>query len=145
MGGAIGVRSKPGVGSTFWFTCNLKKVLPVPELPVANDLVGTKVLVIERHRTSREMLAQMLLSWGIDADQAADTSEALCMMELRGRHDVVMLDMHLSEVPTADTIRQLRSHPAAVVFVAQWTGCRKQAGRSQCILDPGKSSWMGLS
>jgi len=64
MGGEIGMQSRPGAGSTFWFTARLAPVLErtVPESTV--DLQGMRVLVIEPNAAAAEVLVATLASHG---------------------------------------------------------------------------------
>jgi CheY-like chemotaxis protein len=69
MRGTIGVESKPGLGSEFWFTLPFK-------LSSAQDadqefdrdvLAGTRVLLVEKDAEYRQILLAYLSSWRIEA------------------------------------------------------------------------------
>src|SRR5207248_11434450 len=56
MGGTIGVASRPGGGSAFWFTLRL----PVAEFPPAPpalpvDLAGVRVLIVDDNEVNRRV------------------------------------------------------------------------------------------
>ncbi|WP_160311643.1 response regulator [Streptacidiphilus melanogenes] len=66
MGGTLGMRSRPGHGSTFWFTFPLR--LPAvgeqpPPVPQPASLRGRRVLVVDDNRTNREILEVQLRNW----------------------------------------------------------------------------------
>ena len=63
MGGEIGVESKPGAGSTFWFTARFARSqnsLGARERP---DLLGLPILLVEDNASSAESLQMLLLGW----------------------------------------------------------------------------------
>ena len=67
MGGEVGVRSAPGVGSTFWFTAwlGIGTVQPQKLAPQA-ELRGRRMLVVDDSPPARLVLGQMLRNLGFE-------------------------------------------------------------------------------
>ena len=79
MGGEIGVTSKEGVGSEFWFTARFLKqgeVLPASDLRSVN-LKGIRVLVADDSETSRGILNAHMTAWGMRVSEAGEGFSAL--------------------------------------------------------------------
>ena len=101
MGGAIGLESRPGQGSTFWFSAVFEKQPPgcMTAAPPMADLVGVRVLVVDDYATNRLLVTTLLHGWGCRFAEAADAASAL--ERLHGAaaqndpYSIVLLDMHM--------------------------------------------------
>ena len=102
MGGAIGVDSEHGVGSSFWAELPLAAAA-ARAAPVAADessLDGIRVLLVEDNAVNMLIAATMLESWGAEIEQVTDGRQAV---EIVGRlqndpataFDLVLMDVHM--------------------------------------------------
>ena len=123
MGGGVGVDSKPGHGSQFWFTVRLSRVQAttisitsssISDEDAANTLRSlfckSRLLVVEDMPLNLEVLHDMLQDVGIIADTAEDGSIAVSMTRKKD-YDLILMDMQMPVMDglTATTI--IRENP----------------------------------
>jgi len=103
MGGEIGVNSREGEGSQFWFTVVFSKQ-PISEktrfnLPEQKDITGQRILVVDDNPTNSHLLKVLLESWHCRPGNAVDAETALAMLKTTQAEEdpfrIALLDMHL--------------------------------------------------
>jgi len=100
MGGFMGLESRLGAGTTFWFVVNFP-LAPIPEgkREEAGALAGLRVLVVDDHPATRHMFEGLLASWGCEVQGSGDPDEALALVRTEAQAGrpfrVVLIDRWL--------------------------------------------------
>lgn len=101
MGGSIGARSMPGVGSLFWFEVPLQRArgtIPVGPAAVTDGTTAkARILLVEDGGTSEPLARELLEAAGYEMDVAGDGAAALSLVQAR-RPDLVLTDTHLPDM-----------------------------------------------
>ncbi len=108
MGGAIGVSSEVGAGSTFQFTIALGNVEQQPQPVMANEFGSLHVLIVDEDAASRESLEMQLRSFGFGV--AAVESGELAVNHLRSTScGLVLIDWKLQSGDGIETVRRIKA------------------------------------
>src|SRR5882757_1352199 len=109
LGGETGVRSEPGVGSTFWVTTTLDAPA---EQPAFSPLgAGRRILVVDDDPASRASLALKLSYFSFEAVTVASVDEALDVLDGGGTVSLVLADELMPGRGGLDLLAALRADP----------------------------------
>jgi CheY-like chemotaxis protein len=145
MGGKIGLESKPGVGSSFWFEVSLKKqpiekrgTAPLTLEPV--NVRGVRILGVDDNQTNRLVLTRMVEGFGCHIEMAATGAKALEMLRAAARlgdpYRIVLLDMQMPGMDGEQTTRAIKSDPSiknAKIIILTSMGQRGDAMRLEAL------------
>ncbi|WP_255992249.1 response regulator [Chitinolyticbacter albus] len=114
MDGEIRVESEVGLGSSFHFNARFGRQQHVQPRRMfkADELLGTRVLVVDDNASAREILSGMARSFGLEVDVAESGRAALRLLQEAERkalpYDVVLMDWKMPEMDGIETVQQMR-------------------------------------
>lgn len=121
MGGDVGVDSKPGTGSTFWFTARLGKASSAvesaststsdaAEARLVADFAGTRILLAEDEPINQEVSCGLLEDAGLAVDIAQDGQQAIELAR-HNTYALILMDMQMPNLNGVDATRAIRILP----------------------------------
>ena len=116
MGGAIGVESEPGRGTTLWFTAGLGTVGDSSAAARAGFLRGRRVLVVDDQPAATAMLGEQLRAWGVATEEAPDAPSALLQLGAAAGsgapHHAVVVNARMGGTDGVELARSIAADPA---------------------------------
>jgi CheY-like chemotaxis protein len=154
MGGSIGVGSRPGEGSTFWFTLPLTVDAQPHAAPVpAAGLRGLRVLIVDDNEVNRRVLHEQLASWGMRNESSCSGEQALEALRAARQsgdpYHFAILDYQMPGMDGATLAKEIKSDPAIrgtvlvmLTSVGYWDTVRhtESATIDACLVKPVRQS-----
>ena len=152
MGGEVGVNSRPGQGSLFWFTARVRFGSPVlAEVASAPDLAptrsprdvirGARILLVEDNVVNQAVACGLLEDAGATVGIASDGQEALDQLRI-DRFDCVLMDVQMPVMDGLQATRLIRADPGlAELPVLAMTANARSEDRARC-LDAGMNEFL---
>ena len=145
LGGRIGLESKPGEGSTFWFELPLDVRAPTAAMVEDRpELAASRVLLVCGEAEACAFLERSLRSWGAQITAVANTVSAFAELVTAAQrsaayHVVIVdedaLDIDSQQFATAARAERALRSPALVLIAHEL-----EEGREEQLLDAGFAS-----
>ena len=153
MGGDIRVESKPGIGSTFFFTAWLEKTDKIPthprkkkkslikknrtdnQVPIKENYESPiRILLAEDNKLNRKLAEYLLIKAGYQVDIAVTGKEAVEMfLSDPGGFDMILMDIQMPEMDGKDAARFIRDSGYTEIPIIAMTAASMKGDREKCV------------
>jgi signal transduction histidine kinase/CheY-like chemotaxis protein len=139
MGGAIGLKSMPGEGTTLTFNAPFEvspRAQPVPPIPGEEDLKGMPTLIIDDNATNRSILSELTRQWKMKPHMCDSGESGLAELSRAASEGspylLLLLDEQMPGMDGMEVLDRIRRNPAlrpAVIMMLTATDQVKSAAR----------------
>jgi signal transduction histidine kinase/CheY-like chemotaxis protein len=152
MGGLIGVKSKAGEGSTFWFTLPM----PLDDQPATIPVTGLRdlrVLIVDDMEVNRRVVHEQVTGWGMRNGSFASGESAIEALHAAHRsgdpYQIVIADFQMPTMDGATLAAAIKSDPllsdcvvVMLTSIGNWGEVRRLEGASidACLVKPVRNS-----
>jgi len=150
MNGEIGIESREGEGSTFWFTAvfeiasdpalvptaKLDSAEKKPAVERSGDRIGTRhktrILLAEDNLTNQEVALAQLEKLGYKADVVSNGAEAIEALR-HGRYDLILMDCEMPKMDGHEATRHIRESGNSDIPIIAVTAHAMSEERDRCL------------
>ncbi len=137
MKGNISIDSQEGVGSCFVIELPFQEAEPVSNVLASSESMASgAILIVEDNEFNRQLLGDILASWGQEVMLAENGLQALQIME-NLRFDLILLDVRMPDIDGIEVARRIRRReqersetPVPIIAV---TADLDAATREECL------------
>jgi CheY-like chemotaxis protein len=140
MGGAIGLKSVPGEGTTITFDAHLD-VLPrsaaALPIPSEEDLHGIRLLIIDDNATNRRILFELARQWKMEPEVCDSGESGLAELARAANagtaYRLVLLDEQMPGIEGLEVLESIRNNPLLLTpVVMMLTSCDQVRIAARC-------------
>lgn len=140
MKGGIGVNSKPGKGSTFWFKIPLErasssKLKGAGPVQLSDATVRSRILIADDNEINQKAAILILKKFGIRADAVGNGNDVLHSLQ-KVHYDLVLMDCQMPDLDGYDTtaaIRKSKVHKIREIPVIAMTAGAVKGEKEKCL------------
>ncbi len=154
MGGEIGVTSRVGEGTGFWFTLRLPLDPNPPPSPAERiSIAGPRVLIVDDNAVNRRVVHEQIASWKLRNGSAASGIEALAVLRAARAagdpYQIALLDYHMPDMDGVTLARAISADPElrglVLVLLSSFLDhdpaeLQQRCGFAACLVKPVKAS-----